>query len=178
MNPAAHPPWVIRPLLASEGELYRPLRLAALRQHPAAFSSDYAEEAQMSAANFAARMPPPPGALFGGFVRGANGAPALVGIVGLMVQARAKLHHKGMLFGMYVDPAFRRTGLGAALVESVIARARDAGLRVVHLTVTSTNHAARLLYARAGFRCCGTEPRALCIDGVLYDDELMALMLD
>ena len=82
------------------------------------------------------------------------------------------------MFAVYVDAAHRGTGLARALVEAAIARARDARLSVVHLTVTLGNDAARRLYAELGFRTYGIERRGLCVDGVFHDEELMALDLD
>jgi L-amino acid N-acyltransferase YncA len=82
------------------------------------------------------------------------------------------------VFAVYVDAAHRGTGLARALVEVTIARARAAGLCVVHLTVTLGNAAAGKLYADLGFRTYGIERRGLCVDGVFHDEALMALDLD
>jgi ribosomal protein S18 acetylase RimI-like enzyme len=56
---------------------------------------------------------------------------------------------------MWVDPGFRRTGVGRALVEAVIARARAAGKRRVVLHVVADNTDARGLYERTGFVATG-----------------------
>ena len=55
------------------------------------------------------------------------------------------------LVAMWVDPAHRRGGLGAALVAAVVDWARDRGAPEVHLWVTDGNRAARALYLREGF---------------------------
>ena len=172
------PAWRIARLTSADAELYRSLRLHALRLHPAAFTSDFAEESQLGADTFAARMPQPPGVLFGAFVRDGQAAEQLVGGAGLTVQPRAKLRHKGVLVGVYVEAPHRRGGLARGLVEAVIAQARLAGLRVLQLRVTVGNAAARQLYAELGFQAYGVEPRALCVDGTFHDYELMALLLD
>jgi GNAT superfamily N-acetyltransferase len=63
------------------------------------------------------------------------------------------------LVGMYVEPAARGQGVGAALVEAVTAWARGRGAAELYLRVTSTNHAAIALYHRCGFRATGrTQP--------------------
>jgi uncharacterized protein len=57
--------------------------------------------------------------------------------------------------GVWVDPAFRGRGLGAAGVAAVVAQ----GLRLapaVSLYVNDFNHAARRVYARLGFAEVGT----------------------
>ncbi len=172
-RPVSHPDVLVRRLTPADAPLYRPLRLEALRLHPEAFASDFADESQLSTEAFAARNPSPPSGLFGAFV----GEERLVGMAGLVVPSRAKLRHKGLLVGMYVAAPFRRAGVGRALGERVVAEARAADLRVVQLGVTATNEAARRLYVQLGFRCYGVEADALCVDGVFHDDALMALWL-
>ena len=166
----------IRRLTQADAAAYRHLRLEALRRHPEAFSSDFATELQMSTETFAARMPSPPGGLFGGFVGNGTGE-MLGGMAGLVVQPRAKLRHKGLLVGMYVAPLHRRSGLARALVRQVIDHARAAGLHVLQLGVTVGNEPARRLYRQLGFHPYGVERDALCVDGRFLDEELMALRL-
>ncbi|SEN35367.1 ribosomal-protein-alanine N-acetyltransferase [Sphingomonas gellani] len=49
-----------------------------------------------------------------------------------------------------VDPAFRRRGIGGALMRQVIADAQAGGVAMVHLEVRADNKASRL-YTRHGF---------------------------
>jgi ribosomal protein S18 acetylase RimI-like enzyme len=58
----------------------------------------------------------------------------------------------GELMNVYVAPAFRRRGLGAALVASAIAEAAERGLARVTLEPTEDS---RALYERAGFVAAG-----------------------
>ena len=51
-----------------------------------------------------------------------------------------------------VDPAWRRRGLGRALIMAAAERARDGGARTMFLEVETGNDAARALYAASGFR--------------------------
>jgi ribosomal protein S18 acetylase RimI-like enzyme len=153
---------------------FRPVRLAALRLHPTAFGRSYEEEVQVTPDDLAQRLLEPPSHMFGGFTE----AGTLVGFAGLRLQLGIKSRHKGLLFAVYVDAAHRRSNLARSLVEAALACARDAQLRMVHLTVTLGNDGARKLYAALGFRTYGIEPRGLCVDGVFHDEELMALELD
>jgi GNAT superfamily N-acetyltransferase len=52
---------------------------------------------------------------------------------------------------LYVSPPARRRGLGVALVELTLERARERGCRRVELDVTEDNQAARDLYRGLGF---------------------------
>lgn len=52
---------------------------------------------------------------------------------------------------LYVREEARRTGLGRALVEGAVARAREHGCKRIELDVDEDNEPARALYAAAGF---------------------------
>jgi len=52
------------------------------------------------------------------------------------------------LVSMWVDPSWRRSGVGSILVDAVIDWARGRGAKCVQLWVTETNQAARSLYTR------------------------------
>jgi ribosomal protein S18 acetylase RimI-like enzyme len=58
---------------------------------------------------------------------------------------------RGWVSGVGVLPAWRRRGIGRLLMESVLERAREAGVRQVSLEVIAQNRAARALYAALGF---------------------------
>ena len=55
-----------------------------------------------------------------------------------------------------VDPAARRQGVGATLVEAAAALARAGGAASFFLEVAADNDAALALYAKSGFACVGT----------------------
>jgi GNAT superfamily N-acetyltransferase len=50
------------------------------------------------------------------------------------------------LLDLFVDPAFRQCGVGAALVEKVLATAKEAGADQVYWHVKEENRTARYLY--------------------------------
>jgi len=52
---------------------------------------------------------------------------------------------------LYVRPEARRNGLGDALVDGVVRRARERGCGRVELDVSTANAPAQALYARHGF---------------------------
>ena len=59
------------------------------------------------------------------------------------------------LFALDVGPAFRRKGVGSALVKAVEAIAVDRELDEVNLEVTIDNCEAINLYLKLGYRICG-----------------------
>jgi ribosomal protein S18 acetylase RimI-like enzyme len=52
---------------------------------------------------------------------------------------------------LYVQPRAQRAGLGTAMVQLTLERARARGARRVELDVTEDNEVAREMYRRAGF---------------------------
>ena len=162
-------PFEVRRLSAPDAVSYRALRLDGLRAHPEAFGASWEEEAAQPLAWFADRLSR--NAIFGG---GPAGTSDLRGVVGFYVLDSAKQRHKGVLWGMFVQPEARRTGLGRSLLARVLEHAMQA-VEEVRLTVVATNKAAVRLYERAGFEQYGLERRALKIDHDYYDEVLMAL---
>jgi GNAT superfamily N-acetyltransferase len=59
--------------------------------------------------------------------------------------------HDCWLEDLFVEEAARGKGLGAALVDAALARARERGCRRVELDTSEDNHPALALYHRFGF---------------------------
>lgn len=161
---------LVRPLTPADATLYRALRLRALREHPDAFTSSWEEDRGEPLEAAAARLAKH--AFWGAYERS-----ELYGIVGLERESRAKNRHKATVVGMYVAPEAAGQGVGHALMETLIAHARGAGIQSLVLTVTDGNPAAIRLYERAGFRSFGVEPDAIRIDGRSYAKNHMHLDL-
>jgi ribosomal protein S18 acetylase RimI-like enzyme len=111
--------------------------------------------------------------MFGAFCGG-----VLAGMVGVGRQRKLKMRHKAHIWSMYVAPAQRGQGLARQLMQAAIAHAWGMrGIRQVQLSVTANNQAATALYLSLGFAEYGREREALCVNGELYDEALMALPL-
>ena len=161
--------FTIRRLGANEPGLYRNIRLEALRLHPDAFGASYEDELARPLSFFEQRVTG--NAIFGGF-RGDD----ILGTAGFMPESGAKRAHKCHLWGVYVRAAARGTGLARLLVEAVLDHARGRA-ELIQLSVVSTNHRARQLYASYGFEPYGLEARSLKVEGRYVDELLMAKML-
>jgi len=173
-KPAASGPTIslkVRRLEASDVADYRELRLEGMKAHPESFGASWESEAEKPISWWAERLET--ATVFGGWV---NDSP-LVGVAGLAVYDTPKMRHKGVLWGMYVRPGARGTGLAAALVQQVVAHARTL-VEQVCLTVAASNVAARRLYGAAGFEEYGLERRGLKVGSEYYDQVLMVLPLD
>jgi RimJ/RimL family protein N-acetyltransferase len=164
------PTLLIRPLAATDAALYQALRLQALATEPAAFGASFEEEQHHTVDAVAKRMAGQPDA----FVLGAFEGDTLVGLVGFGREGMLKLRHKGFIWGMFVAPSHRGHGLGAALLQEALGRARaNPGLRRVNLYVNAQNLQAIRLYERCGFVVYGREPQAMLINGVFHEELLM-----
>jgi len=149
-----------------EAGLFREIRLEALRSNPEAFGASFDVEDAKPLDWFAERLSSFD--VFGAF-RGTD----LLGIAGFAIHNGPKLAHKGFLWTMFVRPHARGRGVGRRLVEAVIDRARRS-VEILQLTVISRNEPARRLYAALGFIEYGLERHGLKVDGLYYDEVLMA----
>lgn len=165
---------LVRRLTAPDAPSLRRLRLDALVETPESFGSSYEEEHTLTLEDIREWITPlDDGAMFGVFADD-----ALAGMVGVGRQRKLKMRHKAHIWSMYVAPAQRGHGLGRLLMHAAIAHAQTMrGIRQVQLSVTANNVAAAALYASLGFMEYGTEREALCVNGQLYDETLMALAL-
>jgi ribosomal protein S18 acetylase RimI-like enzyme len=158
----------IRQLTETDADavLYRDIRLEALRANPEAFGSTFEIEDAQPLSWFSAR-------LVSSILLGAFRDMKLVAIAGFAIQQGRKRAHKGEIWGMYVRPDARRTGIGRRLIEAIVELARHR-VELVQLTVVRDNEQARRLYASLGFLEYGIERNALKQDGRYYDEVLMA----
>jgi len=168
----------IRPLTEDDALAWRELRLRMLRDHPDVFGSSHEEFERESLEEVARRMrernSPPDNALFGAFVNG-----ALIGTTGVHREEGAKDRHKAIIWGVYTAPEARGSGVGRALMEAAIARARKTtGVERLNLAVATHNTAARALYISLGFTSWGLERHALKLPDRYIDEEYYALELD
>jgi ribosomal protein S18 acetylase RimI-like enzyme len=78
---------------------------------------------------------------------------------------------------MYVQPEYRGQGIGRALLDTVISRARTLSVRQVNLSVVYANKAAVRLYESSGFERYGLERDAFKIGDEFHDVAYLALQL-
>lgn len=164
----------IRELLAADASAFQALRLQALAECPAAFAASLEEEQQTPLSVVAENLR----GHSNHYVLGAFNDARLVGIVGVQREQPRKLAHKAFIWGMYVEPAARRHGVGHALLAEALTRAAQmAGVCQVNLGVNASNTAAIALYQRIGFTSFGLERAFMMLEGVPHDELHMVCVL-
>lgn len=166
------PPWLVRVLVPADAEAYRAVRLRALAEQPPAFGTPPEDEPDLAATRLRL-IESEDRCFFGAFAEG-----ELAGVVRFSRYSAANEKHRAYLAGLYVLPTYRGAGIGRALVEAALDRARSDGrLRRVNLTVVSQQQAAVRLYESLGFRAYGVEEETFSSGGRFYDEILMTLPL-
>jgi len=155
----------IQRLTANQAGAYRQIRLESLREHPEMFDGDYEIERLQRLPYFRRELAITE-------VYGAIATP-LAGIIGFTIRPEPKHAHKGLIWGMYVRPQYRGTGLGDRLLKYVIAEAIGR-VEIIQLAVVHHNPAINL-YHKNGFLEYGREERAVKIGNDYFDDIWMAL---
>jgi ribosomal protein S18 acetylase RimI-like enzyme len=143
----------VRPVRAGEWRELRELRLRALKADPQAFGSTLAKEAADPESEWIEwAKASEEGTRTCTFVAFGDRA----GWQGMVFAALLDDGDAG-LFGMWVEPRNRGKGIAAALVDAVIAWARERRVAKISLSVAEDNTAAASLFASKGF--ASTEER-------------------
>ena len=142
----------IRRVTSFDAARLRRVRLAALADAPSAFGSTYLAEADRSEAEWAVRAD--------GAARGSDRATFFAqlddDVVGLAGGYRTEPSSSVVeLVSVWVAPHVRGRGVGARLVEAVVAWAIETNASSVALWVTCGNTPAERLYASQGFVATG-----------------------
>ncbi len=143
-------PFEIRVATRDEWERVRDLRLRALADAPDAFGSTLDRERRLGEAGWI------------DWIEGWEGATNVMFVaerddrwIGTALGSRTGDEPDAHLYGMWVEPARRSSGIGASLVEQVLGWARTWEARSVILAVSETNAGAAAFYEHLGFMDTG-----------------------
>lgn len=171
--PTARGPVLLRAGTEEDAGAYRELRLEALQNHPEVYSSDYDQALSRPMSFWVERL------RAGGTgdvaqMFFAQHGQELAGMCGIYRVDAPRTRHSATVVSLYLRPAWRGMGIAHGLVMACLDWARSCDVRVVKLSVITTNAPAIRLYERCGFSPYGTEPQAIHYNGVYYDELLMA----
>ncbi len=152
----------VRVLGEDEWQTYREVRLRALRESPEAFVASAEEEAEFADSVWQERM-----------VRSrrilAEDGDEVIGVVSVGTGHRTKNAGAGELFGLWVDPPRRGTGVARRLMEKAAKVGREVGLKQLLYWVGTDNGRAVAFASSFGFRPTD-DRRPMRIRGVDEDD--------
>jgi ribosomal protein S18 acetylase RimI-like enzyme len=160
---------IIRQANVADAAALRQLRLEALQNRPVAFASDYHEEVQYPLSQTEERLKDQ--TTNATFVALADSA--LVGMMGIGQSQHRNVRHNAMIWGVYVQPAWRGKNISGQMIEACIEWARKHSVKFVKLGVNATNTSALNSYIRAGFKVYGVESQVIFYDGEYHDELLM-----
>ncbi|WP_250482488.1 GNAT family N-acetyltransferase [Caballeronia sp. GACF5] len=163
---------LIRLLNPNDAPSFQSLRLRALRDAPTSFSSSYEEEVERSIDAVRNQL----ATRDDRGIFGALDGERLIGVAGLGRENLQKLSHKAFLWGVYVAPEMRGSGISRRLIASALDFAKSVpGVTQVNLTANANSTAAIRVYASLGFYEFGLERHSLMVGGVVYDEVHMSL---
>lgn len=125
--------FTVRTLGGDDWQTYRDVRLTALRESPEAFAATASGENEVDENEWRARMDRSRRLL----AEAEDGAPA--GVVSLRTDTSDEEEQFGELFGLWVKPELRGSGVGVRLLEAVLQQARKEGLSSVVYWVGTDN---------------------------------------
>lgn len=166
----------IRALTRADVSAFQQLRRQRLELEPRAFAESLSEHDSTSTEMIARRLESSSSDNFvvGAFAPGGQ----LVGMAGFARNLREKSRHKGLIWGVFVQPTWRNQGVARAMLAELIQRVKaNAGVEKIILTVAADQTAAKRLYRSLGFEVFGQEKHALKIDVSYVDEDHMVLWL-
>ncbi|WP_188454752.1 GNAT family N-acetyltransferase [Virgibacillus oceani] len=163
----------IRKLNSSNADAYIEIRLEALQTNPEAFASSYEEEKHYSLEKVQNRLEDDYSCTIGAFEN-----ETLAGVVSIVREQRPKIKHRANIYAMYVTPEKRGSGIARKLMIDALEMVKQMNrIEQVYLSVVATNEPAKKLYKAFGFKTYGVDRRALKVNDIYYDEELMVLAL-
>ncbi|KKQ46169.1 MAG: Acetyltransferase [Candidatus Moranbacteria bacterium GW2011_GWC2_37_8] len=160
-------------LNSSEWEIYRTLRLEALRESPQAFGDCFVESALLSDEHWKEEFENPKS-----FILVARDGGEPFAMAAAYQEDGEKMKHIAYVWGVYVKKAYRGKGIGKQLMESLLDEIAAIGeIEKVDLNVNASQLSAVRLYERLGFAVAGTLHKELKIGDQYFDEHVMEKFL-
>lgn len=153
----------VRKLKKPDIKVYKSLRLLSLQTDPNAFHLLYEQAKSYDDAFFLKEIESEEHSVFGFY--GAFFGRDLVG----MISFQSMESHMGHIFTFYVNPLFRKRGIGFELISFVVSLASRENISVLKLTVVEGNPAVAL-YESLGFVCTAKNVGAFTSSNGIFNE--------
>ena len=101
----------------------------------------------------------------------------VLGWVAVSPASRRPAYRGVVEHSVYVDEQARRTGVGRALLDALVAEAPQHGIWTIQTSIIDANAASLRLHEAVGFRVVGRRERIARLDGAWRDTLLLELRL-
>lgn len=155
----------IRHLTSEDVNLYKSIRLEALKTNPEAFGGTYEEEVLYKDDDFRKRLISQD--IFGAFFE-----EQIIGVIGFKPETLKKTSHNGELLSLYISPAFRDKDIGGNLIKHAIEYAKSHVSQLCLHCITE-NRALVRFYEKHGFTTIGVYPKGMKLGKKFYDTNIM-----
>jgi RimJ/RimL family protein N-acetyltransferase len=161
-------------LTSDNWQLLKDMRLKALQTDPLAFGRTYEEESQLSDEDWKDKLTDPDSEWFFSKKDG-----KYIAMAGVIFAKRKIIQHRAEINGVFVEPAYRRQGIGEDLVRCILAKLKaNSKTAKVELNVRAPQESAIKMYEKLGFRTIGVHKKNAKIDGIYYDMISMELIFE
>lgn len=164
---------MIRRLEKSDSEVYFKFRLHGLELHPESFGSGAKDFSKATNEQIKALLSKP---LIEDFVLGAFVENELAGVIGFKREPKLAVSHKGTVWGLFVHPDHRGSGLAKSLLSQLIkVSSENTETEYLRALVTTSNSNAVKLFESAGFKKYGLEEHGIKVGSEYYDQAYLKL---
>lgn len=162
---------ILRP---EDWETFKELRLKALQTDPVALGRAYDEEVGLSEEEWRKKLEDANRKMY---IAKVGDQP--VGITGVRFESGKYIEHMAKIVSVFVDPQFRRQGIGQKLMARVLEDLRaNPKIVKVKLSVNEPQEAAKGMYEKFGFRQAGIGKKEMKIENTYYDQIQMELIFE
>ncbi|MGH7245321.1 MAG: GNAT family N-acetyltransferase [Candidatus Levyibacteriota bacterium] len=163
----------IEKIKPDEWSIYKEMRLEMTKNAPQAYGEAYEDIVELTDKKWMERVSRSTSTIFVAIV---DKRPA--GMTGVYYPEGAKLSHVAQIWGVYVRETYRGLGLGKLLLEKIEEEIKtNTHITKIKLEVTSTQDAAKALYAKMGYEETGILRKEIKVGNEYFDEILMEKMI-
>ena len=145
-----------------------------LADAPWAFSANPDDDLALDVAFLSSRLAQDDNAIVA--VESDEDSSSLVAATGIYRVKNPKFSHRAKLWGIFVEPGYRRHGFGRAVTSAALELAKTwRGVAYIDVAVSENSPAALRIYRGLGFIEWGREPESTQHDGKRYDEIFFSL---